>query len=1415
MAGSMAGSRDAGYLTSGQVARLLGVSKGTVLRAAVAGTLHTAHVMPGGALRFMPAEVERYVQWLRRTQQLQATLAATANLVPILREDVPDAADRDLPEPRATLPAGASVETVGPSPPLASGWDLLFSRIDSTPGDVAENATTLLALVAESLQVGGTCLARPDGGTWRIAQFHDRAGMGLQAGALLPYSPVYGQDLADGGMPSLIVEDLRADARFAGDTATADWHVGALTAIPLVWADGQVYGALCTLHPHARSVSSGEIPLLRLAGRMLVQAAQAAAALERERNAARRAAVFAAMVEYSDDAIVGMSLGGQIETWNTGATRLYGYTAAETIGQPIGLLVPTDRADELPALLARIARGERVDRFETVRTRKDGRRVDIAFTISPIRNGAGEILAASTIARDITALTRARAEQEQARVLAEELAQLRQEQAQEASALAAVGAAFAGTLDATALYRTVLEQAARLVPYDLAAVVLVEDDHYVVVASAGALRLEAGTAFARRPLPGLNGPDAAAAPRYVADTLLLPPGRTLPVEIATAGLRSIIDLPLIVEGMQVGFLGLGSLTPNRYTDRHLRLVGTLGERVDQALRNVRLFAAEQARARVAEELVQVRSAADAALRFQASLLDAVGQAMIATDLLGTITYWNRAAEVLYGWPAAEVLGRNVLDVTPTPQSVKESAAIIDTLRRGATWSGEFQVQRRDGSVFPAVVTDAPVFDADGRMTGVIGVSSDLSARKQAEDARAASEERFREFFAHAPIGLTLVDPQGRILDANTAMQRILGYDEDELCRLTPAQLAHPADFAANWMHAEEVLAGKRDSFTMAKRYIRKDGGIVWGQLDVCITRDQRGAPRSIIGMLLDVTERHAAEERLRDSEAQYRRLVELAQEGIWQIDAAFRTVYVNQKMADLLGYDTAEMLGRPVSDFLDEAGRVARAAQLAQSGHDAPIEVDWELLGKDGSAVWVHITASAFLDEHGGYAGGMAMVTDIRRRKAEEQALAEARAAAEEMARLRAEQVEEAEAMSAVSSALAETLEPSRLYALILEQVERLMHCDHTCVLLYEDGWATVVASRGVLVQPEGTRLFPVAAIDPVMAYGSNGQPALISDTAAIRWSDVPPLVGEFAIRSAILVPLVLDGIVVGTFNVDSFTLHSYGEQHLARAVALGQRVTQALRNVRLFQLEQERARHAEEVARLKDDFVASISHELRTPLTAILGYAEILEARWAQLDDVRRLDQLQKIVQAANRQQRVVEDLLLLSRLEGRALAPTPTRVVVVSLVRQARDEVRANYANQHIEFDEQCGIQVLADPGRALRVLVNLLDNAAKYSPVGCPITVTCAVEDGMGVVRVRDYGSGVPEPGRERLFTRFGRVAGSRTRAGRVGTGLGLFLSRQLVEEMSGDLNLEATGPEGSTFRLRLPAGVARGDDGLEDG
>ena len=134
-----------------------------------------------------------------------------------------------------------------------------------------------------------------------------------------------------------------------------------------------------------------------------------------QRRAEVERARLAAIVESSDDVILSKTLEGIITSWNKGAERIYGYSAEEAVGQPVSMLVPPERPNEIPEILQRIQRGEKVDHFETVRMTKDGRRLDISLTVSPIRNSAGVIVGASTIARDITERKRAEAALRQVR----------------------------------------------------------------------------------------------------------------------------------------------------------------------------------------------------------------------------------------------------------------------------------------------------------------------------------------------------------------------------------------------------------------------------------------------------------------------------------------------------------------------------------------------------------------------------------------------------------------------------------------------------------------------------------------------------------------------------------------------------------------------------------------------------------------------------------------------------------------------------------------------------------------------------------------------------------------------------------------------------------------------------------------
>ena len=153
--------------------------------------------------------------------------------------------------------------------------------------------------------------------------------------------------------------------------------------------------------------------------------------------------------------------------------------------------------------------------------------------------------------------------------------------------------------------------------------------------------------------------------------------------------------------------------------------------------------------------VTERKRAEEEVRFQAQMLDTVGQAAVVTDPDGTIIYWNRFAETLYGWPRGEVLGRNIIEVVAAPGATPQATEIMGQLRAGENWSGEFLVRRRDGTTFTAFVTDTPFFDERGKLKAIIGVSLDITDRKRIEQSL--------RFLADASATLaTLVDYQSTL-----------------------------------------------------------------------------------------------------------------------------------------------------------------------------------------------------------------------------------------------------------------------------------------------------------------------------------------------------------------------------------------------------------------------------------------------------------------------------------------------------------------------------------------------------------------------------------------------------------------------------------------------------------------------------
>jgi two-component system sensor histidine kinase SenX3 len=224
------------------------------------------------------------------------------------------------------------------------------------------------------------------------------------------------------------------------------------------------------------------------------------------------------------------------------------------------------------------------------------------------------------------------------------------------------------------------------------------------------------------------------------------------------------------------------------------------------------------------------------------------------------------------------------------------------------------------------------------------------------------------------------------------------------------------------------------------------------------------------------------------------------------------------------------------------------------------------------------------------------------------------------------------------------------------------------------------------------------------------------------------------------------------------------------------------------------------ELDRLKDDFVAIVGHELRTPLAAIKGWSSTLLSRGERMREDQRLTALQAVLGQAQRLEQLVLNILESSRIEARVVGQETTIVDVSSAAVKVVDEVVSARPDRTVHLiAPDLGCTVRGSTVWLERALANLVGNAVKYSPDSESVDVVVGVEDDDVVVRVSDRGPGIPDNDRERVFERFERLEGTATQAG---TGLGLYISRQLVRAMGGNVTVDSLPGAGSTFTIRLP-------------
>lgn len=242
--------------------------------------------------------------------------------------------------------------------------------------------------------------------------------------------------------------------------------------------------------------------------------------------------------------------------------------------------------------------------------------------------------------------------------------------------------------------------------------------------------------------------------------------------------------------------------------------------------------------------------AEGRLKFHANLLNEIDEAVIATNYKGNITYWNKAAEKLYGRDETEILGQNILDITQPSASKEEIALIVASLANGESSSGEFICQHKNGSTFPAIVYYSPILDAHGELTGIITISSDITKRKQAEELVLKLSSTVEQ----SPISIFITDLNGVIEYVNPYIPKLTGYSYEELIGNKPKIFnsgVHSKVFYKKlW---DTILAGKKWEGEICNK--KKNGELFWENVIISPLKSEKGEIINFINISEDITER--------------------------------------------------------------------------------------------------------------------------------------------------------------------------------------------------------------------------------------------------------------------------------------------------------------------------------------------------------------------------------------------------------------------------------------------------------------------------------------------------------------------------------------------------------------------------------
>ena len=759
----------------------------------------------------------------------------------------------------------------------------------------------------------------------------------------------------------------------------------------------------------------------------------------------------------------------------------------------------------------------------------------------------------------------------------------------------------------------------------------------------------------------------------------------------------------------------------------------------------------------------------------------------ANDPQWTMIYISEGCQQITGYTPDDFIGNKTLafnDIIHSDYQKHLWDTWQELLEKKGVLEEEYSIITSNGEIRWVWERGRGIFSEEGELLFLEGFITDITDRKRTEDALKESENKYRTIFENIQDVFYQVDVEGVINEISPSIFKYSGYTREEL-------IGKPAEEVYYNPEDRNVLMGKLgekgEVVDYDVRLKTKDDQPKWASLNIHLVFDAKGNPAGLEGSLRDVSQRKLVEEALKASEERLQSIFRVAPTGIGVVRDRI-LLDINQRICEMTGYSRDELIGNnsrmlyPSQDEFDFVGR-EKYRQITEK-NTGVVETQWQK--KDGHIIDI-ILASTPLNPNELSDGISFTALDITQRN-------------------RAEQIQKL--LYNISNAVATTRDVEELIGKIQVELGTLVDTTNFYVALLNE-------ETGMLSTPfyqdEVDELSTWPAAKSATGYVIETQQSLLAkveDWKPLYKSGVVEDIGVPS-QSWLGVPLFMDGKATGALVVQSYdNPDAYTQKDVEMLEFVSHQISLSIQRKKAEQDLLEAMEKAQESDTLKSAFLANMSHEIRTPMNAILGFTELLGQPDSTPEEQVKFTGI--IRNAGQKLMRLIDDIIDISKLEAKQISIDPSACDVLNLLATTL----ASFSSMEM-LKKKPGVQmqltmppassipeVETDSVRLQQILDNLITNAIKFTDKGF-------IEIGVKPIDinkikylefyVKDPGKGIPPEKLNIIFERFRQVEGDNYRQG---AGLGLSISKALVELLGGEIRVDSEVGKGTTFYFTIP-------------